>query len=301
MNNTYIVIMAGGEGTRFVPLSTPEKPKQFLNFLGEGTFVQQTRNRIRELVPPERILVATNERYVSLVREQLPDIPADNIIGEPLKKNTAPCIAYASRLILGRDGKAAVVVLPSDHVIRKPDRFKEVIRLAVRAARAGGRLVTIGIRPEWPSCDYGYIKSSGKQLKGIPSVYEVDAFVEKPDERTANGYIEAGSYYWNSGMFIWAARTVLAEISVHLPEMAGLLDGFTPDPAFKQDFFERVEGISIDYAVMERSKAAAVIPCDLGWSDVGTWEGLFRLSKLDGIKIAPEVVLVMNEQLRTRA
>lgn len=319
MFNTYILIMAGGEGTRFAPLSTPDRPKQFLNFIGDKTFIQQTRERVRELVPAENVYVATNERYVALVKEQLPDVPPQNIIAEPLKKNTAPCIAYSSRLIHDRDPGACIVVLPSDHVILRPDKFVEAIRLGVRAARTGS-LVTLGITPSWPATELGYIKccmpilgtrDKGQGIRdrgqevpdpwspvsGSPKVCPAEAFVEKPDAETARRYLCEGGFYWNSGIFIWTAASILFEIATHLPKMQKLFCDFSPSDEYRHKFFDAAEAISIDYAVLEKTRNISVVPCDLGWSDVGTWEGLCRLHEETNIAIAPDVMEMMKRML----
>lgn len=297
MNNTYVLIMAGGEGTRFAPLSTPEKPKQFLNFVGSGSFLQQTRARIADLVPAEKIFVATNERYSPLVREQLPDIPKENIVAEPVKKNTAPCIAYAARLIHERDESAVMVVLPSDHVIGKKAQFLDTVRAGVETVRDEKCLLTLGIQPEWPSSDYGYIKASAQTLGGKNIARGVERFVEKPDEVNAQRYIEQGNYYWNSGMFLWSTEDILRELSLCLPDMYALLENFSCDDAFMRVFFEYARGISIDYGVMEKTKKAAVVPCALDWSDVGTWEGLYRLFMRGDVVISKSALRAMRENL----
>jgi len=289
--------MAGGEGTRFAPLSTPEKPKQFLNFIGNGSFIQQTRNRALALVPNERIIIATNKRYIPIVQEQLPDIPYDNLIAEPLKKNTAPCIAYASRMILERDPQAAIVVLPSDHVILKSDKFEWVIKHAVQVARKDKKLITIGIRPDRPATEYGYIQSSNTNHNEEGNAVSITSFVEKPDEERAKQYLNEGKYVWNSGMFIWTADALLAEISVHLPAMYQLLNEYSTDEKFLTRFFNKVQPVSIDYGVMEKTDRGVVISCDLGWSDIGTWEGLHRLSLCKDVCISSNVLECMKQAL----
>jgi mannose-1-phosphate guanylyltransferase len=218
--------MAGGEGTRFAPLSTPERPKQFLNMVGSETFIQQTRRRVAELVEPENIYVATNERYVGFVRNQLSDIPDGNIIPEPVKRNTAPCIAYSARLIQSRDPEAVIVVLPSDHVILEPQQFVVAVGRAVRVAVDNKKLVTLGITPKWPATEYGYIKAETLIGRSGTGAFSVKRFVEKPDLLTARRYIQEGGFYWNSGMFIWTAENLLTEVAAHLPEMHELLADF---------------------------------------------------------------------------
>ncbi|MFH1831094.1 MAG: mannose-1-phosphate guanylyltransferase, partial [Pseudomonadota bacterium] len=295
MNSVYALIMAGGEGTRFAPLSTAEKPKQFLNFIGDGTFLQQTVKRILSLVPLERVLVATNDRYARLVQEQLPNIRAENIILETAKKNTAPCIAYSARLIVEVDPDAVIVVLPCDHAIRHEDRFMDVIRHGVDISKKEGRIVTIGIRPTWPATCYGYIKASGKTSKDTSGAHAVEAFVEKPDEEKAKLFITSGHHYWNSGIFVFTARTILEEVARHLRDMTGILKGFEPGNEFRDSFFAAAESISIDYGVMEKSNRVSVIPADLGWSDVGTWEGLYRLHREEKVTVASNVLKIMRD------
>lgn len=286
MNNVFILILAGGEGTRFAPLSTPERPKQFLNFIGEGTFIQQTYRRARGVADAENIFVATNERYVSLVREQLPDVPAQNIIGEPFKKNTAPALAYCASLIHERDPLATMICLPSDHHISDEDGFNDVLLKGVSLAR-DGYLVTLGMKPGWPSTDYGYIspKKSGSEWS------DVARFVEKPDRITAENYLREG-FLWNGGIFIWQTKMFLDEIKEYAPNLLPVTDHWSPIT-----YFTQVPSISIDYALMEKSTRVAVIPCDIGWSDVGTWESLNRLSNTHGVRIAPEAMKMMQKNV----
>lgn len=295
----YILIMAGGEGERFYPLSTPEHPKQFLSFWGGRTFIQQTYDRISHLAPAGNIYVATNKRYVGLVAKQLPDIPVKNIIGEPLKKNTAPCIVYTSRIISENDKDAVMVVLPSDHVIGKEKEFRLVIKRAVYIATARDVLVTLGIKPTWAADCYGYIKT-GKMIEDDPDgkwdAFIVDKFVEKPSIAIAQEYIDDGSYLWNSGMFIWKAAFIMKEIEKYLPQMKALADKYVKGSEIKK-FFDEVESISIDYGVMERSERVVTVPCSIGWSDIGTWQSLYNLSKSMDIELEPHVKRLMEEQL----
>lgn len=297
--HTYILIMAGGEGTRFYPVSTPEKPKQFLSFWGSRTFVQQTYDRVCRLVSSENIYIATNQKYVGLVKEQLPEIHPDNIIGEPLKKNTAPCIAFLCNLIAQKDPEAVVVVLPSDHVIEKEIEFIKVINRAIAVATERDVLVTLGIHPSWPADCYGYIKA-GNMIEDDPDgkwpAYVVGQFVEKPSVEVAQKYLDEGGYFWNSGMFVWKAKFILHEIEKYLPRYKKTFKEYS-DRADLGRFFEEVEPISIDYGVMERSKRVVTIPCGIGWSDIGTWQSLYNFTKYSNIVLSPDVQKVMEQEL----
>lgn len=299
MDNTYILIMAGGEGTRFYPLSTPERPKQFVDFFGGRTVLQHTYDRIKDLVSVENVFIATNERYINLVESQLPEIPSDNIIGETAKKNTGPCIAYASKIIAKRDPDAMMLILPSDHIIKDEAQFREVVEKAINIANEREILVTLGIKPNWAADCYGYIKM-GRLVEDDSAarwnVYTVDSFIEKPSIEIAQRFIDDGTYVWNSGMFIWKASLILSEIKKHLPEMSMLLKKYDGDISVRK-FFNEVESISIDYGIMERSKRVATIPCDIGWSDIGTWQSLYNLAKSELITLEPNIERVMKEQL----
>ena len=294
MNALRVCIMAGGDGTRFAPLSTPERPKQFLNFFGNGSFLQQTRQRITSLVPYSHVYVATSQRHVSIVQEQLPDILPQNIIGEPLKKNTSPCIAYLAGLLRDDHPDTVMVVLPSDHFIRDENGFLEVIRKAIRIAQEGNFLVTLGIRPDFPSTAYGYIRSSGKPFLGIEGACQAEAFCEKPSAEKAARYLNDGCYFWNSGIFVWRVRDIVSEISIHLPMLGKALSSFDRSEAYRQRFFEEAEAVSIDYGVMEKSQRVAVIPCDIGWSDVGSWESLHHLTQ-GGVSVSPETKKTLQQ------
>ena len=297
--NLYILIMAGGEGTRFHPVSTPEKPKQFLNFYGGKTFIQHTYDRISDIVRPENVYIATNEKYIGLVREQLPSIPEDNIIGETAKKNTAPCIAYASHMISERDGDAIIAVLPSDHIITKEEEFKGVLQRAIYIATERDVLVTLGIQPTWPADCYGYIRM-GRMIEDDPDgkwpAHTVTSFVEKPTVEKASEYLYDGTYVWNSGMFIWRNSLILKEIETYLPNIKGLLNKFANQGDITT-FFDKAESISIDYGVMERSERVVTIPCSIGWSDIGSWESLNKLVEGNVVSLEPHIEKVMREKL----
>jgi mannose-1-phosphate guanylyltransferase len=281
--------MAGGSGTRFWPRSTKELPKQFLSLFGEGTMIQNTANRVKSMIPQERILVVTNDNYVDIVKDQLPFVPDENIIGEPVAKNTAPCVAIAAQLLFKKDPEAVMVVLPADHHIEDPVVFKEYLRSAVEKAQKGSNIVTIGIEPDRPETGYGYIQgdSTSSELIFDKEVYSVKAFKEKPNLKTANQFLEEGNYYWNSGMFIWKAKTILDEFNMQLPEMYKQVlkandDLFEKDHKKAIDqFYLSCESISIDYGIMEHAKEVFVVPGEFGWNDVGSWTAVYDLGEKD--------------------
>ena len=285
----YAVIMAGGSGTRFWPKSTKALPKQFLNLFGEGTMIQNTADRIQEIIPQERIMVVTNDSYVSIVKEQLPKVPAENIVGEPVAKNTAPCVAIAAELLYKKDPDAVMVVLPADHHITEPEKFNNILSTAIQKAQSGHALVTIGINPSRPETGFGYIHGDDSKKEEVNNnpVYAVKAFTEKPDEITAQQFLDSGDYFWNSGMFIWKASTVLGEIEKHLPQMfedvktaSEELYTSTHDAAIN-DFYHSCESISIDYGIMETATEVFVVPGEFGWNDVGSWTAVYELASKD--------------------
>ncbi|MEX0608718.1 MAG: mannose-1-phosphate guanylyltransferase [Balneolaceae bacterium] len=282
---TYAVIMAGGAGTRFWPKSTKALPKQFLNLFGEGTMIQNTAKRIEGLIPQERILVVTNDSYGDIVREQLPSVPDENIVGEPVAKNTAPCVAIAAEMLYKKDPDAIMVVLPADHHIENTAEFNEILKAAIAKAHGGENLVTLGITPSHPETGFGYIHgdvSSSENING-KKVHPVSAFTEKPNEKTANEFLDSGDYYWNSGMFIWTAKAVLNEIKKQLPEMhalakkagEGLFTNKHSDSI--NEFYHSCESISIDYGIMEGAEQVFVVPGEFGWNDVGSWTAVYDL------------------------
>ncbi|MBI2346272.1 MAG: mannose-1-phosphate guanylyltransferase [Deltaproteobacteria bacterium] len=280
-NHTYAVLLAGGEGVRFHPLSTPDRPKQFLPVFGDRSLLQQTVDRLAGCIPLSRVLVTTNLRYESLVADQLPGIPPANLLLETAKRNTAPAIALAAHLLCARDPEAVMVALPADHMVLDRSAFYDTMAAAVDVAVRGHLLVTLGITPDRPATEYGYIQHGAPVPVARQPTYRVARFVEKPDAATATRFLAEGGYYWNSGMFIWEAATILAEIRRCLPRLAATVG--------RPDFFTRAEAVSIDYGVMERSDHAAVIPSDFGWSDVGSWEGLKALVEREGLSVHADV------------
>ena len=300
----HAVIMAGGAGTRFWPASRADRPKQLLSLVDARTMLQATCDRLGSFVPPERTLILTNQRLVAAVREQLPQLPAAAVLGEPAKRDTAPCIGLAALLVLREDPEATMLVMPSDHVIRPAEKFQAAVRLAVALVDAAPRrIVTFGIRPTYPAETFGYIERgspiaeavSGRGLalgethdsaQAAPA-YAVTRFKEKPKADVAQGYVESGKYYWNSGIFLWRAATIVEELRARQPAMVENLQRIAA-AAGKNDFdsifrreFEALKGISIDYAVMEHAKDVAVIEAPFDWDDLGNWQSLSRLRGTD--------------------
>ena len=278
----HIVIMAGGVGSRFWPMSTPEYPKQFVDVLGTGkTMIQMTVERFAPLCPPENIWVVTSREYVSIVSEQLPQIPQGNILAEPAMRNTAPCIAYACWKIKGQDPYANVVVTPADALVQHVNEFRKVIGQALDFTVADRRIVTVGITPTRPETGYGYI-ASGQTVEQGP-ICKVDSFREKPALEVAQEYLAAGNYLWNAGIFVWNIDTITESIRTFNPDLAQKMDkmaqafGTPSETQVIEEVFPTCEKISIDYAVMEKADYIYTIPGDFGWSDVGTWGSLWTL------------------------
>ena len=277
--------MAGGIGSRFWPMSTPELPKQFIDVLGCGrTLIQLTADRLAPLCPPEHIWVVTSAAYVDIVREQLPDIPADNILPEPCARNTAPCIAYACWKIRVRHPAANVVVTPADALVLDPDAYRRVIRKALAFTEYHAAIVTVGITPTRPETGYGYICAwkDNAEVPGGPEeeLMAVAAFKEKPSLELAQAYLAAGNYLWNAGIFVWNVDTIVTAIRSYAPQIAGVMDRIAPsfytaaEETVVRTLFPNCEKISIDYAVMEKAEDIYTIPGDFGWSDLGTWGSL---------------------------
>ena len=282
------LIMAGGKGTRFWPLSTEEKPKQFLNLIGEETMIQMTVNRIKPIIPIERIFVCTGSMYVDLIKEQLPELPERNIIVEPEGRNTAPCIALSAIVIDRYYKNSNMVVLPSDHLIKDEEEFRDTILAADSFIREKDEaIVTLGMNPNRPEVGYGYIKYSDEILKSNDfRVIKVDTFVEKPNLDTAKKYLREGNYLWNGGMFIWSTNNVINQIKMYSPNTYNsLIDVMeVSEEKLQQTInnnYKNTESISIDYAVLEKSKDVYVIPSNFGWDDVGSWEALDRYREKD--------------------
>lgn len=285
----HAVIMAGGSGTRFWPASREKYPKQLLKLVGENTMLQATFERLGGLISSEHTLVMTNHHLVEAVRKQLPTVPPEQIIGEPMKRDTAACIALAASLIAVADPEAIMLVLPADHVISSHQQFQDCMRQGVELIQQSpNRLVTFGIRPSYAAESFGYIQR-GDSLSDsrVASAYRVQAFREKPDRQTAELYLQAGTYNWNSGIFMWRAATILEALRRFEPEMMKHIDAISAhigSPAFANTLlceFEKIVGRSIDYAVMERYHDVAVIEAQFRWDDVGSWQSIGRLTEPD--------------------
>lgn len=276
--------MAGGVGSRFWPVSRNARPKQFLDILGTGrSFLQATVDRFKKIIPPENILIVSAQQYKELISEQVPEIPAENVLLESRKRNTAPCIAYATYKLYKKDPNAAVVVTPADHLILNEELFLETVDTVLTTACQSDNLFTLGIKPTRPETQYGYIqanKASAKVVNGHTS-YQVKTFTEKPDAEMAKVLYESGEFLWNSGIFIWSLKSIKRELETHLPDLAAsfseIMDFFyTPKEQEKVDeIYSGCDSISIDYGLMEKTSVCWVFEASFGWSDLGTWESLY--------------------------
>lgn len=280
--HTWCVIMAGGIGSRFWPMSRIARPKQFLDVLGLGrTLLQQTYDRFLSICPPQQILVVTSTNYRELVKRQLPAMKDEQILLEPSRRNTAPCVAYANQVISARDPKANIIVAPSDHLVMDQREFERIIQLALRQAASSDCLVTLGITPSRPDTGYGYIQFGEGSGNVDPGVKKVISFREKPDHATAQHFLESGDFLWNSGIFIWSAASIGNAFNKHLPDQTRLFGTSAPPPdtpegaAYIAQVYAKCESISIDYGVLEKADNVHVVPGDFGWSDLGTWGSLF--------------------------
>lgn len=276
------LIMAGGKGTRFWPISTEEKPKQFLNLVGEDTMLQMTYKRINKLIPDERIFICTGEKYIDLVKEQIPNIKDRNIIKEPEARNTAPCIVLSSLIIKRYYKDTNMVVLPADHLINNDNRFIEIIKEGnAFLDNSKNAIITLGINPNRPETGYGYIKVNNKFIESYKNINKVESFVEKPNEEKAKEYLIDGNYLWNSGMFLWNVSAILEKAQKHIPNTYEALhevmqckeSDINKIIEFK---YKQTDEISIDYGILEKDKEIYVIQSDIGWDDIGTWQAVER-------------------------
>ena len=285
--DNYCVIMGGGIGSRFWPFSRKTLPKQFLDFFGTGrSLLQQTFDRFQKVIPTENIFIVTNAMYADLVKEQLPEVNEEQILLEPARRNTAPCIAWAAYHIRALNPNANIVVAPSDHLILKEDEFLAAIEKGLDFVSHSEKLLTLGIKPNRPETGYGYI-AAANQLQTDKEIYTVDAFKEKPDKETAEKYLAEGNFFWNAGIFVWNVRTITSVMRVYAPGIAQIFDRIFPDFYTEKEnetikkLFPTCESISIDYAVMEKAEAIYVLPASFGWSDLGTWGALRGLLPQD--------------------
>jgi mannose-1-phosphate guanylyltransferase len=291
----HAIIMAGGAGTRFWPASRTALPKQLLDLVGGRTMIQATLDRLGDLVSPERTLIVTNERLVDAIRQQLPQLPAQAVVGEPCKRDTAPCVGLAAILVSREDADATMIVMPADHVIATDDQFRGAVTYAAELVeQRPERIVTFGIRPTYAAESFGYIERGEPMMDAVsasaavrPQTFHVSRFREKPTAEVARQFLESGNFYWNAGIFVWKAKTILAALAKHEPEMFSHLQRIgeafgTADYAnvFAREF-AAIRGKSIDYAVMERHDAAIVVEAPYQWDDVGNWPSLARLRGTD--------------------
>jgi len=293
--------MAGGIGSRFWPVSRTNYPKQFLDILNTGqTLIQHTYNRFASLLPPQNIFVVTSDEYESLVAEQLPLLPKENIIGEPFRKNTAPCIAYISFKLAQKDPEASLIVAPSDHLILDGEKFLDVCDNALSFSNHFNSLVTIGIKPTHPNTGYGYIQHDS--LEVTPSVYKVKTFTEKPNKELAQTFIESGDFLWNAGIFVWQVKRITDAFRKHMPELYELFSGepekfnSAEEKGMINNIYPLCSNISIDFGVMEKADNVYVIPAQFGWSDLGTWNSAWENMEKDYLDnaVAGNKVLVVD-------
>lgn len=287
--NNHLVIMAGGVGSRFWPMSTQECPKQFIDVLGVGkSLLQLTMDRFKDICDPQNVWIVTNKKYFDKCHEQLPDVPLKNILLEPCRRNTAPCIAYVSWKIKSVDPKANIVVSPSDHIVTDTNEFTRVVKSCMQFTGETDAIVTLGMKPSRPETGYGYIQADlSVHSPRNKEIFRVDSFREKPDLITAEQYIRKNNYFWNAGIFIWSVNTIVNAFRVYQPSMAKLFESMlgiynTPQ---EQEMIDKCycecDDISVDYAIMEKAEEIFVCPANFGWSDLGTWGSLLMQNHKD--------------------
>lgn len=301
----YCVIMAGGTGTRFWPVSKAEKPKQFLDVADTGsTFLRSTYDRFLKVVPQENILIVTGDRYRDIVMEQIPHLAAENLLLEPYSRNTAPCMAYATYTLLKRDPEARMVATPADHMIENEELFVQTIINAFDYIEDKDILMTLGVVPTRPDTNYGYVQAcGGSEVYKNGNPMQVKTFTEKPDRELAKVFISTGEFFWNAGIFLWKAETIKREMEKYLPEVTGLFKGWenTIGTVVESEFITRAftdcPNISIDYGVMEKTDKAWMYPVKFGWGDIGTWESLYNIipdKDRNGNAVSAEKTLIEN-------
>ncbi len=286
--DTYCVIMAGGVGSRFWPISRTANPKQFLDILGTGkTLIQQTFERFKPICPVENFLIVTSDEYKEIVLEQLPELSVEQILLEPLRRNTAPCIAYANTIIKIKTKNAKIVVTPADHLIMNEELFRTNITTGLTFVDQNDALLTLGIKPHKPETGYGYIQLGKKVGNDFPNFNKVKTFTEKPNLDMAKVFVESGEFFWNSGIFLWSLNSIVDSFNSHLSEVQSLFDKLEPhigtnsEQKELSDTYMECKNISIDYGVMEKANNVFVQTADFGWSDLGTWSSLHEYSEKD--------------------
>lgn len=288
-NHNHIVIMAGGVGSRIWPMSVENKPKQFIDVLGVGrSLLQLTYDRFKGLCPNENVWIVTNKKYDAWIKEQLPEVPAENILLEPCRRNTAPCIAYVSWHIKAKDPKANLVITPSDHIVMDTAEFRRVITQCLKFTSETDAILTLGMKPNRPETAYGYIQadlsSSSPRNKEI---FRIDTFREKPDLQTAQKYIQQNNFFWNAGIFIWSVSTIVNAFRIYSPAISKIFENMLSiyDTDKEQEMIDlhypECENISVDYAIMEKAEEIFVCPASFGWSDLGSWSSLYMHTRHD--------------------
>ncbi|MCH5233650.1 MAG: mannose-1-phosphate guanylyltransferase [Muribaculaceae bacterium] len=301
-SNRYCVIMCGGVGTRFWPFSRNDKPKQFLDFFGTGkSLLRMTVDRICPSVSPDNIILVTNRQYEHLIREQLPEIKESNILLEPARKNTAPCIYWAGRHIFAMDPDATIVTIPSDHLVLNENEFCASIDEGFEFVEQGDRLLTLGIKPSGPATGYGYIQQ-GKAEEKFPGIYKVKSFTEKPNLEMAEMFLRSGEFLWNAGIFLWKATSILEAFNKYAPDIALTLNApqgvyaSAEESAFINENFPNCMNISVDYAIMEKADNVFVKTVEFGWSDLGAWKALYEASPSNAEKnVTQNCKVIANE------
>ncbi|MBT3382751.1 MAG: mannose-1-phosphate guanylyltransferase [Prolixibacteraceae bacterium] len=306
MDNNYCIIMAGGIGSRFWPLSRKERPKQFIDILGTGkTFIQQTFDRFSKLIPNENFLVVTSVNYKDMVLEQLPELNEKQVLLEPLRRNTAPCLAYAAYKIKTQNPNANLIVAPADHLILKEEEFIAQIKNGLEFVKSNNALLTLGIKPSRPETGYGYIQVKKKvDFNSLDNLYKVKIFTEKPDLEMAKVFIDSGEFFWNSGIFIWSLSSILEAMDLHLKDVSSLFErgaklyNTEDEVHFINKTYSECKGISIDYGIMEKAQNVFVLTADIGWSDLGTWGSLYENKEKDeeGNVISGDNILTYDTQ-----
>ncbi|RZM19853.1 MAG: mannose-1-phosphate guanylyltransferase [Pedobacter sp.] len=300
--DNFALIMAGGVGSRFWPVSRTEHPKQFIDFFGVGkTLIQSTYDRFLRICPPENIFIVTNEIYIDLIKEQLPELGDNQILAEPVMRNTAPCIAYGSMKIAELNPNATIVVAPSDHTIADQDGFVAAIEQALAAASANDCLLTLGIKPSRPDTGYGYIQYVDNTLPSDNKIHKVKLFTEKPNLELAKSFIQSGDFLWNAGIFIWSAKSINNSFRKHLPDMFDIFQAgqsaynTIDESGFIGSAYQQCTNISIDFAIMEKADNVYVLPTDFGWSDLGTWASIYDMAEKDyvGNAVIPSEQVIM--------